>query len=348
MAYQFADTFDHYNTPSQMYDTIVGSPVISSAYARVAQIGAYTHQGILLPAGSASVRKNLKSNQGHLIVFMSYGGPLPTSANCSFLNFYDSGTWQFSLEILSTGALACYRGAGGSGVLLAQSAAGLITSTTVPAHGIEVEIVFSATVGSVQVWMDGAVVIPLTSGLNTIQTANAYANQVQIGYVSGTGTAIYCDYIRIWDNTGSFQNAPVTHDCLKFTSLPSGPGDLTNWTPNGAVANWQCVNENPPDGDTTYVSSTGTPTDSYAMPSGGFAVAPSMVVAKSYARKDDGATRALEVGVRSSGVNGLGSPVTLGSSYVFVDSCISTDPATGVAPTAAAANAFQHCKFEST
>ncbi len=179
-------------------------------------------------------------------------------------------------------------------------------------HGIEIQVTFSASSGSVQVWLDGAVVIPLTSGLNTINSGNAYANQIKIGYCYGTSADIYCDYLRVWDNTGSYQNAAVGYDVRKITKLPSGAGALTQWTPNGAASNFQCVDDNSPDGDTTYVSSSGTNYDAYAMGTSGLSGVPSQVVAKSYVRKDDANTRTLQIGVRSGSSNGLGSAYTMG------------------------------------
>jgi hypothetical protein len=347
MAYQFADTFDHYNTAFLtglgLYELVNGSPVISSAYARFPAVGSYPNQGIYLNAGAGLVRKNLKSNQANLIAFFSLGCALPGSNYCTLISFYDNGTLQCSLDVTSTGALAFYR----AGTLLVSSSAGLIQSTSVPAHGIEVQIVFHGSAGTVQCWLDGVQVIPLTTGLNTIQSANAYANQVGLGYAYGTGCAIYSDYLRVWDNTGSYQNAPLGLDRRKLTKLPASAGDLTQWTPNGAASNWQCCDDASPDADTTYVSSNGNNYDSYGMGTSGLGLAPSMVVAKSCVRKDDANSRSIQIGVRSSGTNGLGAAFSVGTSYAITDACISVDPATGVPPTAAAADAFQHVKYES-
>jgi hypothetical protein len=347
MAGQFVDPFDHYSDTTTMYEQVVGTPVISSAYARFPTIGSYPNKGVKLPGGSGRIRKNLKSNQGTLICFFSYGGPLPTSSWNAILSFYDNGAWQASIGVTSTGAIVVYQGSGGSGVFQVSSALGLLSSSVVPSHGIEVQIVIAASgAGSVQVWLDGNQVIN-ASGISTAQSGNNYANQAALGYVSGTGADIYCDYFRVWDNTGSYQNAPIGYDTRKLTKLPTGAGGLTAWTANGAAANWQCVSENPPDDDTTYVSSAGLLSDSYAMGTSGLTGVPSMVCVKSRVRKDDGATRTLQIGVRSGSSNGLGSAYTMGSTYAWVDGFISVDPATGSPPTAAAADAFQHLKTES-
>jgi hypothetical protein len=356
MAYQFADTFDHYSDPATIYESVGGSLVLSSSYARFAQIGSFPNQGIHIPGtGTSFVTKNLKSNQAALVCFMSFGAEsLPIVGEGSIMVFFDNGTEQCYLGLTSTGALQFYVGNPGFGVtaLGPPSAAALIAPASQPNHGIEVQITFSASSAIANCWLDGSLVISAT-GLNNIRTANAYANQVGIGSFGGrgysqSGQGIYCDYFRIWDATGTTQNAPVMYDCRKVTKLPTGPGALTGWTANGAAANWQCVNENPPDGDTTYVSSSSTNSDSYAMGSSGLIGIPSQVVAKSLVRKDDAATRTLQVGVRSAGVNGLAPAVTVSSTFGFIDACIAVDPATGNPPLSGAADSYQHLKFEAS
>ena len=160
-------------------------------------------------------------------------------------------------------------------------------------------------------------------------------------------TSIYADDFRVWDTTGSYQNAPVGIDSRIITKLPSGAGSVTAWTPNGASQNWQCVDENPPDGGTTYVSaSTAGNQDSYAMPVASFTIAPVMVLARALMRKDDRATRTAGVGVVSGFSGATEITATIGSSYGFVDGCISIDPSTGLVWTASGADAALHLKTE--
>lgn len=348
MGYQFTDTFDHYNTAhflaGNVFETLSGSCVISSAYARFPAIGSFPNQGLFIPGGGFA-RKNLKSNQATLIAFASFGAiSLPGSGYTPLIAFYDNGLIQCSLALTATGALQFLRGTF-TVPIGPQSIAGLIGVSAVPNHGIEVQVTFSSTGGTVQCWLDGSIVIAFTTGLNTINTVNAYANQAQLG---GTGSPMCCDYFRVWDNTGSYQNAPIGFDIRKLTKLDAAAGFYTQWTANGAGTNYGCCNEASPDGDTTYVSSSGLNFDSYGMGSSGLAGVPSQVVVKSYARKDDGATRTLQIGVRSGTSNGLGSAFTMGSTYAWIDGCISLDPATGSPPTAAAADAFQFLKYEAS
>jgi hypothetical protein len=354
MAYQFCDTFDHYNTAFLaalgMYENVGGSPLISSSYARFAAIGSLPNQGLFLPS-TAGVRKTLKSNQATLIAFLSFGSAaLPVTGQQAVITFWDSGSPQLVLCVSPTGALQFGNPFGLVFTPIGPATAnGVIAPSSVPNHGIEVQVTIDGSNGSVQCWLDGAVVIPLTTGLNTKTTGNAYANQVQLGEIGGfLGGNSYTDYLRVWDNTGSYQNAPIGYDVRKITKLPTGAGALTQWTPNGAAANWQCVDDVSPDGDTTYVSSASAGNfDSYAMPSSGLAGVPSMVVVKSYVRKDAG-TPTLQIGVRSGSSNGLAAAVATATTYGFLDACISTDPATGSPPTASAADAYQHLKSQAS
>ncbi len=355
--YQFTDSFDHYNTAFlnalSMYEAVNGTATISSAYARWPAVGSYPNQGVYISGSNSYLRKNLKSNQGTLIAFRTYGcAALPPSNPDFIIGFLDVGTLQCFLGVTPLGALQFYTQSftGLATAIGPASANGLIAPSSKPNHGIEIQVTFSASAGSVECYLDGALVIALTGSLNTIKSANAYANQVQIGS-GGSGfsptNGDYCDYLRVWDSTGSYQNVPVGYDVRKLTKLPQGAGDYTQWTANGAASDWQCVDDASPDGDSTYVSSAGLNYDSYAMGTSGLSGVPSQVVVKSYVRKDDGATRTLQTGVRSGSSNGLGSAATMGSTYAWVDGCISVDPATGSPPTAAAADAFQHLKYES-
>jgi hypothetical protein len=347
--YQFCDPFDNYNTLSSLWEYTAGSPVISSAYRRFAPPSGLPGQGLYLPAG-ASAKKNMISNQATFIAKVAYY-PLAYAAGTgsSILSFADAnggGYNQVAVVLNSGGALNVYRAWASpyTSAILASSAPAIIA----PNHwyGIEIEFTINGSTGSVLAWVNGTQVLNATV-LNTQFTANAYGNVLWLTDSANPGA--YFDDLRVWDNTGSTQNAPLGSgfDSRLFAKLSSGPGALAQFTPNGAAANWQCTDDNPPDGDTTYVSGA-TPglVDAYGMPLAGFSAPPAMVVARSMARKDDGAVRSLEIGVESSGSYGYGPSQPVGSTYAFYDSCIPLDPNTAAPPTAAAADAFQHAKQE--
>jgi hypothetical protein len=346
--YQFCDPFDTYNSASAVYETVAGTPVYSSSYARFAAPAGLPGQGMYLPSG-AYVRKNMQSNQATLITKVAYRGLSTPSSFTSIIGLLDgnSSANQVAIGWNNAGAIEVINGYQhvGGGAVVATSGPSVIAP--LQWFGVEVLCTINGSAGVLQVWVNGAEVLNLIS-LNTQFTSNAWANQVQLA--DSTNPGAYFDDFRVYDNTGSTNNAPIGSgfDSRLLSKLGSGPGGLTQWTPNGASANWQCTDDNPPDGDSTYVSSTGLNYDAYALPPAGIVVPPFMVVARSYYRKDDGAVRTFQNGVRSGTSNALGSVFTAGSSYAWADSCIPNDPATGLPWTGAGADAAQHLKYEAS
>ncbi len=345
--YQFADGFDNYNSASLMYETVAGSPVYGTSYRRFAPPSGLPGQGVYLPS-TAWLKKNMKSNQPTLIPKIAY---CPLSLPSSVTNILaatdgnSGGVSQVNIGVLNSGAIAAYRAFNTPSItLLGTSAPGIIAANQY--YGIEALFTVNSTSGVVQVWVNGVEVLNL-SGFNTQGTSNAYANQVEICDSGNLGC--YIDDFRVWDSTGSTMNAPLGTDSRFFSKLPSGAGSLAQLTPNGASANWQCVDDNPPDGDTTYVSGSSSGlVDELAAPIAGFTQPPAMVVARVYARKDDGSTRSLEFGVVSGSATAVSSAgtVTVGSTYAFYDGAISDDPNTSAPWTAAAADAAGFWKEE--
>jgi hypothetical protein len=346
--YQFADGFDNYNTLSQLWQFTAGSPVIGSAYKRFAPPSGLAGQGLYLPSG-AYARRNMISNQSTVIGKVAYyATATPTGSGAEIMGFPDANTggYQTALVWTPAGALELWTAwASPYLTLRASTAPGIIAPNSY--NGIEMLLTIStAAAGIVQVWVNGLEVMNVT-GIITAPTSSGYVNQIQI---SDGSIGCYYDDVRLWDSTGTTQNTPVgasLQDTRLITVLPAGPGAFTQFTPNGAAANWQCTDDNPPDGDTTYVSgSTAGLQDAYAMQNPLLTVSPLMVVGRSYARKDDSSTRSLGVGAASAGVGSLGPTTALASTYGFVDGCIPNDPSTGVPWTAAGANAAQHYKEE--
>jgi hypothetical protein len=340
-AYQFGDGFDDYTSPATLYESVTGTPVISSSYARFSPPSGLPGQGIRFPANSW-VRKNLQSNQTTIIVkcafyFENVGG-IVGDGDAIFLAAWYNGTIQWSLVAYPSGVIAL-----ASLGIQVSTGPGLFSSGVW--FNLELQVTGGAGTGTALLYINGFEVINAT-GLNTAN-GSTVVNQVSIGDQQNRTGAMRCDDFRVWDNTGTTQNAALGTDSRIITKLPSSAGASTQLTPNGAAANWQCVDDNPPDGDTTYVSGASSGlVDAYGMPSAGLTAAPAMTVARAYARKDDGATRTFELGVESSGSYGYGGTETLASSYAYFDSCIPNDPHTGSPPTAAAADAFQFATQE--
>jgi hypothetical protein len=348
-AYLFTDGFDNYNSATQMYETTSGIITYGTSFRRFAPPSGLPGQGVQLAltfGSGAFFRKNLIRTAQTLICKVSIFQLAPALSinGYSILGVYDAGLNQCALLVNNDGSLSVWRAwSNVAATLLASTGPGIIA----PGLWYSVEAVFGiANVGGAcSVWVNGFQVMAAT-GLNTQKTANAFAGQVQVSDSGSQG--LYVDDFRVWDNTGGTQNAAIGIDTRLVTKMPSGAGANTNFTPNGAAANWQCVDDNPPDDDTTYVSGASAGLiDSYAMPSAGLTVAPvGGVVARSRVRKDDGATRSLQIGVQSASASNASGSAAVGSTYAFIDGCSPFDPNTTLVWTAAAADAAQHWKQE--
>jgi hypothetical protein len=345
-AYQFEDGFDTYSSISSRYENSGGSPTIGTAYRRFAPPSGIPGQGLYLPSG-AWCRKNMKSTQQTWIPRIAYCPLSLSSGGQAVLTCYDGGASvnQVSIVVQNSGAIAAWHGwLTVASTNLGASSPGIIQPNLF--YGIECYFVVSTTVGVVQVWVNGVEVLSLT-GVNTAPTNNNYATAIQVADTSNPGC--YVDDLRVWDNTGAAMNAPLTYDSRIIEKLPSGAGGLAQLTPNGASANWQCCDDNPPDGDSTYVSGAASGLiDEYTAPIAGFTAAPVMVGTRVYARKDDGATRSLEFGVTSGSASAASTAgaVNVGSSYAFFDGVVIDDPNTSAPWTAAAADAAGFWKEE--
>ncbi len=196
---------------------------------------------------------------------------------------------------------------------------------------VEIKCTISATVGTCECRLDEVVILSLT-GLNNKDPGTppsdvppATFSQLRIGtghyddfYVNDTGGGVDNDY---WG------------DVRMQTLLVGGAGSLAQLTPNGAAANWQCVDEAPPDGDTTYnAGSTAGLKDRFAF--GNLLGVPTSIKTlwvNTRARKDDATTRSFAPAIiGSNGTAQNGATKLLSTGYVTDRQQFRLDPDTGL------------------
>ncbi len=340
--YQFADPFDDYTTASQIYEGTGGSLTYGSLFARFSAPAGLTGQGLNIGVNSF-VRKNLPyTSPSRAIAGVAFNAQgVPGTTPALIISLCDSGTVQVSLRRNNAGQLQFFRGATAIGPLSAPLIAPGLW------HYLEIDVTIDPASGSVTVWMDsplsgvGSGSIFTQSGLNTRSTANSWANQVQLGDPANVGG--WYDDLYCFDTTGTSLNSRLG-DNQMVTKMPSGPGDLTHWTPNGAAANWQCENSIPPN-DSKYTSdSTVGDIDTYAMQSAGLTTAPLLVMQRNRWWKDDAAAHSMQSLIRLAGTNANGATQVLGSSPTFFDTPFPTDPS-GNPWTAGNADSVQGGKY---
>jgi hypothetical protein len=256
------------------------------------------------------------------------------AAAMSLFDVQDAGTTQDSLRLNTDGTLYVRRGAS---TTLGTSTFALIPNTW---YYVEWKITLAGgTSGATEVRVNNTSRLSL-SGVNTLQTANAYANTVRI--VTGTSSfSVSYDDIYIFDGTGSLNN-DFAGDSRVELLLPTGAGATTAWTPS-AGANYTCVDEAAPNSDTDYVSSaTAGQTDTYTF--GNLSVAGGTVKAvqvSAFHRKDDAGSRNLALVARPGSTDRLGTTVLVADSYNYATQMWETNPDTSAAWTVAEVNAAE-------
>lgn len=251
------------------------------------------------------------------------------------MGLLDGSSWQIFVRVQSDGVPRIVRG---DGTILASASNALQLNTW---HFVQLRVTIANAGGSAELRIDGQTVATLASG-DTQNTATAGANGWKVEH-TGDGLNNRFDNVIVHDTVG---DAPTswTPETRIYETLPTGAGFTTEWTPTGAAANWQCVDEQPSDGDTTYVSAATAPlSDLYTAPAeaaaGGIVYG---VAVHATVRKDDAGASEVDGLVRTGAATfAKGSPKALTTSYVRQRWLWTLNPATGLAWTLADANAAE-------
>jgi hypothetical protein len=234
--------------------------------------------------------------------------------------FTETGSPQITVAFNLSGQFTVKRGNAG-GTLLGTSTNQILGATW---YWVEVKVTFATGVGGrVEIRVNDSVWLTL-SGINTSATGNAYANA---GFLSSNGAdnpLTFDDYV-VWNTAGAVNN-DFLGDSRIVTGFPDSAGDLTQWTPS-AGANWQNVDENPPDDDATYNSSNvAGDIDTYGITDFTLLGGIKCVQNTMYVRKTDAAARQVASVARRLGMNTVGTPQTAYSSYRFLMQLLEQDP----------------------
>jgi hypothetical protein len=261
------------------------------------------------------------SNKQTLIVGIAI--KLSTTKSWNLLEFRDSTTNQIGLFTDASNQIIIKRGS----TTLENTGYAIPTGSWIY---LEFKATIHNSTGSYELRINGDTKAS-ASGVDTQQTGNAYATSVLFRF-SGIGASThYLDDIYIFDDSGSFCNDFVG-DVHVEALFPDGVGYVTQWVPQPAGSdNYEHVNETDPDGDTTFVATSGVGyLDSYDF---GTLVALSGSVyglqVNAWARKDDVGSRTLNVITRPTTVTYSGdAPISLGNTYGYNIFHFETNPET--------------------
>lgn len=204
---------------------------------------------------------------------------------------------------------------------------------------IEVKYFANDTTGTVEVKINGVTDINFGPG-DTVQTSDQI-NKVTISNSGGWSEEYYLDDLYICDDQGSVNN-DFLGDVRVDAVLPDGAGASSDFTPS-AGSNYQCVDDNPPNDDTDYVSeNTVTDHDTYSMAntpvtSGSILGVQQLLLA----RKDDAGARSIRGMIRSGGTDYPGDTHVLLDSYMYFQEILEQDPDTAAAWTISGFNSVE-------
>jgi len=280
--------------------------------------------------------------------FAFYVHGLPSGSEGTIVLWNDSaGSAQCSLGFWpSDGLLRVHRGGSTATTVIATASAALTQDAW---HAIEMRYqITSATVGIVEVWLDGTRVVNFSG--DAAATANVNVLSVLLGALftasASTGmTGVYYafDDIAINDTAGSVNNGRAGDGRVVLLS-PTGAGSNSGLTRGGTDtgANWSQTSELPPSLTQYVFGATAALRDTYAL--GDLPVTPASISAVeviALAQNNDAGAGSLGLTVKSSSTTNEGTAQALGTSAAYLRQLYETDPATSTAWTAAGVNALE-------
>ena len=321
MAIEFYDGYDHYSTSelSHRYNSILSSVI--GAYGR------YSTNGLRLggaAGASGNVRRVVSNTATKVLGFAVYlNGPLNVPQSVFYIQFDYTGTGRGGLMMNSDGTFTYYRSINESGqAVLGTTSKGLLSGRW---YFVQMKVLFSETVGTVEVKINGESVLNLT-GVNT----GAYTvNNIYLHTATTPGYSAKDPRIDdLYVDTADFRG-----DRRVELLMPTANGYYEQWTPTGGTINFECVDDNPPNQDTDYNGATVlTYKDSFEFSDmETTAGAVPVVVVECYARKDDAGERYIRPFARIGTVDYNGGTMYLGDDYQFLFYFWEQNPATSAA-----------------
>lgn len=266
MAWLYGDSFDHYNTAqiNRKWNALTGSPAISAGQGR------FSTAGIGLTSYSL-VRKTLDTpgpTGSTSIIGCAFRVPVaPVSSGIDLYTIMDTTTAQFSLCLNSDMTLSVLRGTY-MGTTLGKTVRALNVGVW---FYIETKVLIDAAAGTVDLKVNGEswAPFPLTGQNTRGATVTTYTN-FQLGPSSGnSGGTFYADDLYVLDGSGSAPLNDFLGDTRVEAIFPNNNGQYSEFMGNDAnqVNNYQQVDENPADDDTSYVYAQTIGTrDTYTFP----------------------------------------------------------------------------------
>lgn len=193
---------------------------------------------------------------------------------------------------------------------------------------LEFKAVINNSTGSVELKVNSSSVLSFSG--NTRATSNNFASRIYLNMIAlggGVGAQMYVDDFYVADGQGSINNSWIGEARIE-ADLPTSDSTTVQWTPNSGTSHYTRVNQQTPDDDTSYVSSSNPgDIDEYKItPSSVQTIVAVQLIA--YARKDDAGLRQVAPVSLLGSTQYVGTTMTLGTSYGYGVTRYETNPDT--------------------
>ena len=348
----WADSFDHYG-PANGSTSI--NLMLDGAWAEMSAQISNSAGGDPARTGTRSLAVSGTNTQARRVFGAAksvvgvggafYWNRLPVfNQGMRFYSFRESGNHpQVTLFLDTTGVMSVWRGTGNAedGVKLCDSGTDLIT----PNAWNHVEMMLDFGTNTVEVRLNG-VTVASSVGASLINptspaSGEASAAQVTLGaYSNSTGTNFWVDDLIAWDDQGSLNNDFIG-DKKVFTDFPDADTADADWTRSTGSTNFGVIDENPPNGDTDYLTTIITG-DKFGvtfpdLPAEVVSVDAVIFVQKT--RKTDAGLANVQLLLQSGGFESDGTDRPVTTQYTLYHDVFEVDPATSAPFTRAAASA---------
>jgi hypothetical protein len=212
-------------------------------------------------------------------------------------------------------------------------------------HHIEVKVVIDATVGTVDIKVNGLSWLSLTAQ-NTRNAASVGWDELMIGGIVSANTAVgIWDFDDFWvcDGTGAAPWNDFLGDCRCDVRVPTAEGASSAWTPSTGTDNALNVDEATENADTDYNASSAVgQVDTFVTQDAPVVGAALLGVQHNISlRKVDAGVCTVAPVIRHSGVDYVGTAVAPSVAYNFATQVAQVNPGTAAQWTEADFNAAE-------
>lgn len=201
---------------------------------------------------------------------------------------------------------------------------------------IEVRAVASATVGTIEIRVNGVTVLTA----NTLNTGTSYEQFCETAFGSSETANYFIKDLVTWDGLGTRNNDFL--GTVQVIGRTPSSDVLTGWTPASGTSQFQMINNSPPLDATEYLTAPfPLPTPS----SFGLSQLPAdttsvkAMIVQSRVRNTDGGDGNFQASLVSGAATGNGANRPMTSAFTYYEDLFELDPNTAAAWTVAAANA---------